>query len=54
MYSLVCYVEVNIIRILIRFHGYAYDGNWAIARSTEAVPEECKLFNKSLVDFEYK
>ena len=47
-------MRINIIRILIRFHGYAYDGIWAIARAIEAVEEESKLFNESLVDFEYK
>jgi len=40
--------------IYSRFHGYAYDGIWAIARAIEAVEEESKLFNETLVDFEYK
>jgi len=40
--------------IYSRFHGYAYDGIWAIARAIEAVEEESKAFNETLVDFQYK
>ena len=37
-----------------RFHGYAYDGIWAIARAIEAVEMEISATNESLAQFEYK
>jgi len=37
-----------------RFHGYAYDGIWAIARAIEAVETESSATNESLAQFEYK
>ena len=49
-----CLIHRKKTSICFRFHGYAYDGIWAIARAIEAVEEESKLFNESLVDFEYK
>ena len=37
-----------------RFHGYAYDGIWAIARAIEAVEIDSRLENESLAQFQYK
>ena len=37
-----------------RYHGYAYDGIWTIARAIQAVETESRKINKSLTDFEYK
>ena len=37
-----------------RYHGYAYDGIWTIARAIQAVEIESRQINKSLTDFEYK
>ncbi len=37
-----------------RFHGYAYDGIWAIALAIQHVDEMAKATNESILDFAYK
>ena len=39
---------------IFRFHGYAYDGIWAIALAIQAVNEEAKLNNQTMLDFKYR
>ena len=41
-------------RIIIRFHSYAYDGIWAIAKAIEAVEKDSKDDNETMSDFQYK
>ena len=42
------------VNIYSRFHGYAYDGIWTMARAIDAVERDSKLVNETLVDFKYK
>ena len=42
------------VNIYSRFHGYAYDGIWTMARAIDAVERDSKLINETLVDFKYK
>ena len=37
-----------------RYHGYAYDGIWTVARAIDTVEKESQQANESLVDFKYK
>ena len=37
-----------------RFHGYAYDGIWAIALAIQTVNEKARLNNQTMLDFQYK
>ena len=39
---------------LARYHGYAYDGIWTIARAIDSVERQSKQPNTSLVHFQYK
>ena len=42
----------NLWNSYFRYHGYAYDGIWTIAKAIDAVERENN--NESLVDFKYK
>ena len=42
------------VSIYSRFHGYAYDGIWTMARAIDQVERDSKLINETLVDFKYK
>ena len=44
--------ESNLWNSYFRYHGYAYDGIWTIAKAIDAVERENN--NESLVDFKYK
>ena len=37
-----------------RFHGYAYDGIWAIALAIHRVNDEARLSNQTMQDFVYR
>lgn len=50
MLLLICITESH----CFRYHGYAYDGIWTIARAIDRVEEESQQANESLVDFNYK
>ena len=53
--SLCCYLLVDITEShCFRYHGYAYDGIWTIARAIDRVEKESQQANESLVDFNYK
>jgi hypothetical protein len=39
---------------VLRFHGYAYDGIWAIALAIQHVDEMAKAANETILDFAYK
>ena len=50
MLLLTCIAESH----CFRYHGYAYDGIWTIARAIDRVEKESQQANESLVDFNYK
>lgn len=37
-----------------KFHGYAYDGIWALASAMQTIEEQLRPTNQNLTDFEYK
>ena len=39
---------------LARYHGYAYDGIWTIARAIDSVERQSQQPDTSLVHFKYK
>ena len=45
---------ILLISILFRFHGYAYDGIWAIALAIHRVNEEAIKQNQTMLDFQYR
>ena len=49
------FVQINVeFPRCFRYHGYAYDGIWTIARAIDSVEKESQQANESLVDFNYK